>query len=72
MNTRLRHQVYAAMLEQMEKLPMQERYYVLLKLLHTLDPNAIPVTPDGRRMSSEEARRRLALRRDRRAEGCPG
>jgi hypothetical protein len=65
MTSKARHRAYAVMLGTMNQLPMNERYYVVLKLLHTLDPDAIPVTPDGRRMSSEEARRRVALRRDR-------
>jgi hypothetical protein len=38
---------------------------VLLRHLLRMNPDAIPLKPDGRRMSTEEARRRLALRKDR-------
>jgi hypothetical protein len=46
-----RAQVYDEMLARVSHLRINERYYVL--------------TPDERRMSREEAKRRVAMRRDR-------
>jgi hypothetical protein len=46
-------------------LPPHERIHLLLKVLMKQDSDQIPVTPDGRRLSSEVARARVALRRDR-------
>jgi hypothetical protein len=46
-------------------LPEHEQFYVLLRHLLRMNPDAIPLKPDGRRMSSEEARRRVAMRKDR-------
>jgi hypothetical protein len=48
------------------KLPNAARYYVILRLLKDDDPtdrDRIPSRVNGRRMSTEETLRRLALRR---------
>jgi hypothetical protein len=42
-----------------------DQYHILLRLLLGRNPDKIPVKVDGRRMSSAEARRRLAMRKDR-------
>jgi hypothetical protein len=61
-----RRAIYLAAKETLEKLPaVGDRYYVILRLLHELDPNQIPSKVDGRRMSPEESARRRALRKDR-------
>jgi hypothetical protein len=60
----LRATVYAEVKDALAKPPSHERYYVLLRSLHDQDPERIPVKPDGRRISTEEALRRLAMRKD--------
>jgi hypothetical protein len=61
----LRNRVHSEIGQLLEQLPEHERFYVLLRHLLRMNPDAIPLKPDGRRMSTEEARRRLALRKDR-------
>jgi hypothetical protein len=51
-----------------DELAPHEQFDVLLRHLLRMNPEAIPLKPDGRRISRGEARRRLAMRRiDRRA-----
>jgi hypothetical protein len=64
----LRNRVHRDIGELLAQLPEHEQFYVLLRHLLRMNPDAIPLKPDGRRMSSEEAKRRLALRKDRQGE----
>jgi hypothetical protein len=48
-----------------DELPPHEQFDVLLRHLLRMNPDAIPLKPDGRRISSDEARRRVAIRKDR-------
>ena len=61
----LRNAAYHEVVAILEKLPENERFYLLNRVMVGINPEAIPVKVDARRMSSEEARRRLAMRRDR-------
>jgi hypothetical protein len=62
----LRNRVDREIGELLDQLPVDEQVYVLLShLLKRGDPDRIPLKPDGHRISSEEARRRLAMRKDR-------
>lgn len=61
----LRNRVHREIGELLDQLPEHEQFYVLLRHLLRMNPDAIPLKPDGRRMSTAEARRRLALRKDR-------
>jgi hypothetical protein len=62
---KLRNAAYHDVLAILEKLPENERFYLLNRIMVGMNPEAIPVKVDARRMSTEEARRRLALRSDR-------
>jgi hypothetical protein len=47
------------------KLPENEQFYLLNRVMVEMKTEAIPVKIDGRRMSTQESFRRLALRKDR-------
>lgn len=64
---RIRAAALAAIREAIEPLPPHERIHALIKVLMDQDRDQIPVAPDGRRFSPDEARRRVALRKDRQA-----
>jgi hypothetical protein len=66
-SSHLRNRVHREIGELLHQLPEPEQFYVLLRHLLRMNPDAIPLKPDGRRMSSEEAKRRLAMRKDRQA-----
>jgi hypothetical protein len=59
-----RNAAYHKVLAILEELPENERFYLLNRIMVGMNPAAIPVKVDGRRMSTQEARRRRALRRD--------
>jgi hypothetical protein len=61
----LRNRVHREIGELLDQLPEHEQFYVLLRHLLRMNPDAIPLKPDGRRMSSEEAKRRVAMCKDR-------
>jgi hypothetical protein len=61
----LRKAAYLEVLAVLAKLPENERYYLLNRVMVGMNPEAIPVKVDGRRMSTQESLRRLALRKDR-------
>jgi hypothetical protein len=61
----LRNRVQREIGQLLDQLPEPERFYVLLRCLLRMNPDAIPLKPDGRRMSSEEAKRRVAMHKDR-------
>jgi hypothetical protein len=61
----VRNAAYREVLAVLAKLPENERYYLLNRIMVGLNPEAIPVKVDGRRMSTQESLRRLALRKDR-------
>jgi hypothetical protein len=61
----LRARVHREIGQLLDQLPEHEQFYVLLRHLLRMNPDAIPLKPDGRRMSSEEAKRRVAMRKDR-------
>ena len=48
-----------------DELAPHEQFDVLLRHLLHMNPDAIPLKPDGRRISSDEARRPVAMRKDR-------
>jgi hypothetical protein len=61
----LRNAAYREVLAVLARLPENERFYLLNRVMVGMSPEAIPVKVDGRRMSTQEALRRLALRKDR-------
>jgi hypothetical protein len=61
----LRNAAYHEVLAALAKLPENERFYLLNRVMVGMNPEAIPVKVDGRRMSTQESLRRLARRKDR-------
>ena len=61
----LRNATYHEVLAVLARLPENERFYLLNRVMVGMNPEAIPVKIDGRRMSTQESLRRLALRKDR-------
>jgi hypothetical protein len=61
----LRNAAYHEVLAVLAGLPENERFYLLNRVMVGMNPEAIPVKIDGRRMSTQESLRRLALRKDR-------
>jgi hypothetical protein len=61
----LRKTVYLEVLDVLAKLPKNEQFFLLNRIMTGMNPEAIPVKVDGRRMSTQESLRRLALRKDR-------
>jgi hypothetical protein len=64
-SSHLRNRIHREIGALLDQLPQHEQFYVLLRHLLRMNPDAIPLKPDGRRMSSEEAKRRVAMRKDR-------
>ena len=62
-----RNAAYHEIASILDQFPVGEQYHLLLRLLHSRDPDKIPVKVDGRRMSTEESLRRMAFRKDRTA-----
>jgi hypothetical protein len=60
-----RKAAYREVLAALARLPENERFYLLNRIMVGMNPEAIPVKVDGRRMSTQESLRRLALRKDR-------
>jgi hypothetical protein len=60
-----RKAAYLEVLAVLARLPENERFYLLNRIMVGMNPEAIPVKIDGRRMSTQESLRRLALRKDR-------
>jgi hypothetical protein len=58
-SSHLRNRVHREIGELLHQLPEPEQFYVLLRHLLRMNPDAIPLKPDGRR--------RLAMRKDRQA-----
>jgi hypothetical protein len=61
----LRKAAYLEVLAVLAKLPENEQFYLLNRIMVGMNAEAIPVKIDGRRMSTEESLRRLSLRKDR-------
>ena len=61
----LRNAAYHEVLAVLARLPENERFYLLNRVMVGMNPEAIPVKIDRRRMSTQESLRRLALRRTR-------
>jgi hypothetical protein len=60
-----RKAAYLEVLAVLARLPENEQFYLLNRIMVGMNPEAIPVKVDGRRMSTQESLRRLALRKDR-------
>jgi hypothetical protein len=64
-SSHLRNRVHREIGELLDQLPEHEQFYVPLRHLLRMNPDAILLKPDKRRMSSAEAKRRVARRKDR-------
>jgi hypothetical protein len=61
----LRKTAYREVLAALARLPENEQFYLLNRVMIGMNPEAIPVKIDGRRISTQDSLRRLALRKDR-------